>query len=489
MKSSFSLSRDSVILATALEALALYQLYRHGLDPVVAAFAVAAPLLGAWAVWQGRKRARDCELMERLGDVAADVAAGVASRRVTDIGSDEGLGKVAWNFNDMLDQLETFFREIRTSFDYVSQGKYFRRPISGGLHGEFKKVMEKIDDSLATIIETHKASGKNEVLGRLGSLNTRNLLSDLQVAYTDLDTVNGRMTEVEKMALETAETATRSSEEVAGVQRNLQGLGEIIATTSSAISGLSARTDEINKVIQVIGDIAEQTNMLALNAAIEAARAGEQGRGFAVVADEVRNLAEHTKAATQQIVPVIKAFMDDSARMLANADEMKRIAEGASEVIAEFEDDLVAFATTARASARQLSEAHDLCFATLIKVAHINYKQNAYRILDTGPDSPEAQAVEVDHKRCCLGQWYYEGTGREQFSHLPTFAAIEAPHRRIHDQSRNVLEHVRKGWDSSAESMAEIVAAFESIEASSNELMGLVQQLMEERPRGEEEVA
>jgi methyl-accepting chemotaxis protein len=107
-----------------------------------------------------------------------------------------------------------------------------------------------------------------------------------------------------------------------------------IRESSSSVEELGSRSERIAEMVQLIGDIAAQTNLLALNAAIEAARAGEQGRGFAVVADEVRKLAERTSTATVDITGLIEDI--DVARrhaLEAIADAVGRASSGAAQAV------------------------------------------------------------------------------------------------------------------------------------------------------------
>lgn len=109
----------------------------------------------------------------------------------------------------------------------------------------------------------------------------------------------------------------------------MRGINEAVRAGADSVSRLGARSDEIGRIITVINDIADQTNLLALNAAIEAARAGEHGRGFAVVADEVRKLADRTTKATDEIASSIKAIQSDTKEAVTRIDDgMQKVESG-----------------------------------------------------------------------------------------------------------------------------------------------------------------
>jgi twitching motility protein PilJ len=194
--------------------------------------------------------------------------------------------------------------------------------------------------------------------------------------------------EVSKNSAESADVAQRSvqiaSKGAAIVRQTIQGMDSIrdqIQETSKRIKRLGESSQEIGSIVELINDIAEQTNILALNAAIQAASAGEAGRGFAVVADEVQRLAERASGATRRIETLVQTIQADTNEAVTSMEQTTsevvagaRLAEDAGLALGEIEkvsNDLAELIQNISSAARQQSAAATNISATMNVIQEI----------------------------------------------------------------------------------------------------------------------
>ena len=232
-----------------------------------------------------------------LSDKFKDLATGDLTISPVDVQTNDEIGELGHNFNQMLEQL---YKLVQSLHEHIGVVTTTSNKLMSSAE-ETNEVASQIAESVYGVSEDASQQMERAKTG----------YQAIDEIATSIDQTSTGMNHVTSLSIESTDKTETGRELMNETTDKMAEIEQSTNQTFTVVESLSTKSEEISEITSMITSISDQTNLLALNAAIEAARAGEQGKGFAVVADEVRKLAEQSGNAAQHITSLITAIQEE----------------------------------------------------------------------------------------------------------------------------------------------------------------------------------
>ncbi len=283
--------------------------------------------------------------IRKLAELASVISGGDLTNQV-DVRSTDEVGDLARSFNAMLASMLNIVKEVKSNSEEIFR---LAQTLSGTSE-EMNASTEEISSTIQNI--ARGAEVQADMVNRTSEITRR--------LATQVEDISKRALKADELAALARAKAEQGEQHARSAVEQIHDVAAKVERASKAVRQFQTNALAINKTVDFITSVAQQTHLLALNASIEAARAGEQGRGFAVVAEEVRKLAENARRFAQQISGLADAINEGSSEVLRSMAEASAAGEAGVLAVQLAGNSLEEISSAVLASAERMKEISSL---------------------------------------------------------------------------------------------------------------------------------